>query len=207
MTTDESTGADWIERLAQTLTELAQTQERYRDELDQIEREMSEWSGFDHPSDALWDFYKRACVGKGQYYAGEYGPLCAALDKARSVLVGHPALAEARSVLTVHPGWADLVNPPETRDDLWIQILSHGYLGSLSSMIASLMARGIELPGDGFRRAAADLHGLLAPRGNLERSPRPDDLSVGYHVVLFHGLRVGEKVPLAGDMAILPFEQ
>ena len=49
------------------------------------------------------------------------------------------------------------MDSPETRDDIWIQILSHGYLGSLSSMIASLMVRGIKLPDDGFRRVAAEL--------------------------------------------------
>ena len=209
MTTDEPTGVIWVERLAQALAELATTQERYRDELDQIEREMSQWREFDDPSDAfaLFDFYARACVGKGWYHAGEYGPLCNALAAVRSVLVAHPALAGVRSVLTVHPTWADLVNPPEPRDDIWIQILDNGYLGSLSSMIASLMARGREGPDDGFRRVAAELHGLLAPRGNLARNPGLDDLTVGYHVALFHGLRVREKVPLAGDMAILPSEQ
>ena len=44
MTTGESTGTDWVERLARALTELAQTQDRYRDELDQIKRDVAvEW--------------------------------------------------------------------------------------------------------------------------------------------------------------------
>ena len=207
MTTDDVTAEDWVERLVQALTELATTQERYRDDLDQIEREMSQWKGFDHPSDALREFYSLACVGKDRYHAGEYGPLCAALAEVRGVLAAHPALATVWNVPAVHPAWVDRVEPPETRDDLWIQILSHGYLGSLSSMTAKLMVRGRERPDGSFRKVAAELDGLLAPKGNLERRPLPDDLSVGYHVALFHGLRVGEQVPLAGDMAILPFEQ
>ena len=207
MTTGDFIAEDWIEFLAQALTELATTQGRYRDELDQIEREMSRWKGFDHPSDTLREFYSLACVGKDRYHAGEYGPLCAALAGVRSVLVAHPALAEAWGVPAVHPAWAGRVEPPETRDDIWIQILSHGYRGSLSSMIARLMEHRREGPDGGLRRAAAELDGLLAPRGNLEQSSLPDDLSVGYHVALFHGLRVGEQVLLAGDITILPFEQ
>lgn len=199
MRTGEFAAPQWIERLAGALAELAEIHKRYQDELDQIESELSQGRGADNPSDAfaLFDFSSRACVRKERDDAGEYGPLCNALAEVRSVLAAHPALAEARSESLVH----------QTRDDIWIQILSHGYRGSLSSMIASLMARGVELSGDGFRRAAAELDGVLAPRENLERSPRPDDLSVGYHVVLFHGLRVAEHVPLAGDMALLPFEQ
>ena len=207
MTTADLTTEDWVERLAQALTELATTQGRYRAELNQIERELSQGGGFDHPSDVLSDFYSLACAGKGRYYAGEYGPLCAALAEVRSVLTAHPALAEVRGMPAVHPARVDLVAPPEPRDDIWIQILSHGYRGSLSSMIARLIVHRREGPDGGLRRAAAELDRLLAPRGNPDQSPLPDDLSVGYHVALFHGLRVGEPVPLAGDMTILPFEQ
>ena len=67
------------------LTELATTQERYRDDLDQIEREMSQGRGFDRPSNALQDFYSLACVGKDRYHVGEYGLLCAALAEIWSV--------------------------------------------------------------------------------------------------------------------------
>ena len=207
MATSDFTAEDWIERLAQALTELAKTQGWYRAELNQIERELSQGSGFDHPSDVLREFYSLACVGKSRYHAGEYGSLCAALAEARSVLAAHPALAKVRGVPAVHPARVDLVEPPEPRDDIWIQILSHGYRGSLSSMIARLMVHRREGPDGGLRRAVAELDRLLAPRGNLDQSPLPDDLSVGYHVALFHGLRVGEQVPLADDMAILPFEQ
>ena len=72
MTTGDFTAEDWVEHLAQMLTELATIQGRYRDDLDQIEREMSQWKGFDHPSDTLREFYSLACVGKGRYHAGEY---------------------------------------------------------------------------------------------------------------------------------------
>ena len=117
---------------------------------------MSQGRGFNHPSDVLRDFYSLACVGKDRYYAGEYGPLCAALAEARSVLAAHPALAKAWSVPAVHPAWTDRVAPPEPRDDIWMQILSHDYHGSLSSMIARLMVHRREGPDGGLRRAAVE---------------------------------------------------
>ena len=201
MTTGEFTATDWVERLAQALAELAKTQERYRDELDRqrqqrirIESDLPGWRAFDHPSHYLCAFYSDACSGKDRYYAGEYSPLCL-------------ALTEVRRVLAVHPAWAGLVDPFGDRDELWIQILYLGSSGSLLSIISGLMARGLEMPEDGFRVAAAELHGLLDPGGGREQIPVPGDLSVGYHVALFHGLHVGKEVRLADNMTILPFEQ
>ena len=201
MTTGEFTANDWVERLAQALAELATTQERYRDDLDRlrqqrirIESDLPGWPAFDHPSHDLSDFYSDACSGKDRYYAGEYGPLCA-------------ALAAVRRVLAVHPAWAGLVDSFGDRDELWIQILAHGGSGSLLSIIGGLMARGMEMSENGFKVAAAELHGLLDPGEDREQILVPGDLSVGYHVALFHGLRVREEVPLVDDMAIRPFEQ
>ena len=201
MTTGEFTAKDWVERLAQALAELAKTQERYRDELDRqrqrrirIESDLPGWRAFDHPSHDLWTFYSDACSGKGRYYAGEYGLLCA-------------ALAEVRRILAAHPAWAGLVDPSDDEDEIWFQILAHGSSETLLSVTSGLMARGMEGSENGFRVAAAELHGLLDPGGDLEQIPVPADLSVGYHVALFHGLHVSEKVRLADNMTILPFEQ
>ena len=201
MRTGEFAATDWVERLAQALTELATTQERYRDELDRqhqhrvrSESALPGWRAFDHPSDTLWAFYSGACAGKDRFYAGEYGLLCA-------------ALAAVRRVLAVHPALVDVVDPFGDRAEVWIQILDHGSTGTLLSVISGLVARGMEVPKDGFRVAAAELHGLLALGGDSEQTPVSGDLSVGYHVALFHGLRVSEEVRLTDDMTLLPFEQ
>ena len=201
MTTGEFTATDWVERLAQALAALAKTQERYRDELDRrrqqrirIESDLPGWRAFDHPSHDLCAFYSDACSGKDRYYAGEYGPLCL-------------ALTEVRHVLAAHPAWAGLVDPSDAEDEIWFQILASGSSGTLLNVTSGLMAHGLEVSENGFRVAAAELHGLLDPGGDPEQIPVPGDLSVGYHVALFHGLHVSKEVRLADNMTILPFEQ
>ncbi len=202
MTIGQFTAADWVERLAQALTELATTQERYRDEIVRhrqqrvlLESDRPRWRrAFDHPSRDLWDFYWFMCAGKDQYYIGEYSSLCA-------------ALTEVRRVLAEHPAWAGLVRPSGDRDEFWLQILAHGSPGSLLKVISGLMARGMEVPRDGFRVAAAELSGLLDPGEERAQIPVPTDLSVGYHIALFHGLRVHEEVQLADNITLRPLEQ
>ena len=202
MTIGEFTAEDWVERLAQALTELATTQERYRADLDRqrqqrirMTSDLSRWRrAFDHPSHDLWDFYWCACAGKDRYYIEEYSPLCAALTAVRRVLAEHPA-------------WAGIADPSGDRDEFWLQILSHGGPGSLLKVISGLMARGMEVPQDGFRAAAAELHGLLDPGGDRAQIPVPGDLSVGYHIALFRGLRVREEVQLADNITLRPLEQ
>lgn len=200
MRTGEFGATQWVERLARALTELAETQKPYRAEIHQQRQRRSSqrdpyWLGaFDHPSHDLQSFYWHAC-SKGRYYAEHYGPLRAALDEVQGILAMHPALAV-------------VLDSANDRDEIWIRAVDHGGLGTLSSMIGGLVARGMEVPEDGFRVAAAELHRLLGgPGGDGGQISVPSDLSVGYHVVLFHGLRVSEKIPLADDTALLPFKQ
>ena len=202
MTIGQFTAEDWVERLAQALTELATTQARYRDEIvrHRQQRVLLEsdrprwWRAFDHPSRDLWDFYSFTCAGKDQYYIGEYSSLCA-------------ALTEVRRVLAEHPAWAGLVGPSGDSDEFWLQILAHSSPGSLLKVISGLMARGMEVPRDGFRVAAAELSGLLDPGEERAQIPVPTDLSVGYHIALFHGLCVREEVQLADNITLRPLEQ
>ena len=201
MTASEFAAKDWGKRLAQALAALAKTHDLYWDELYlqrqqrvRTEREIFHGSPFDHPSQDLMAFYSHACFGQGHYFAEHY----------RSV---RTALAEVRVVLAAHPALTSLVDPSDGRDELWIQIVNHGGIVNLLSVIGGLMARGMEMPEDGFRLAASEFNALVEPAGNLDRALNFDDLLVGYHVALFHGLRVSERVPLANDMAIMPFEQ
>lgn len=196
----EFVATQWIERLAGALAELVETHKPYWAEIHQQRQQHSSeraphWrSAFDHLSHDLHIFYWRAC-SKGRYYAEHYGPLRA-------------TLAEVQSILAVHPAWADFMDTADDRGEVWIQVVARGGLGTLSSMIGGLVVRGMEVSEDGFRVAAAELHGLLVgPGENRGKISAVGDLSVGYHVVLFYGLRISEEIPLTDDIALLPFEQ
>lgn len=206
MTTVEFTARDWIERLALALDDLATTQDHYyRDELDellwqQLQRQKHVRSALfrrivsDAPSDYLQNFYFRASEIESRLLARRYGPL-------------RPALDAVQSILATHPAWRDVVNSADGLRGLSIRIGNFGSSEMLLGMIGGLMTCGMGKPEDGFRVAAAELHGLLDPERNLGRIPDSRDLLVGYHVVLFYGLRVSEEVQLADGMALLPFEQ
>ena len=200
MTTGEFAAEDWIERLAGALAELAETQKRYPDELAQqrqqrirSESTLFRRSAFDDPSADLRAFYGQASRA-GRSFADRYAPLRA-------------ALAEVQRILAAHPAWAGLVDSADGRGEFSIWIVNHGSSESLLSIMSGLMTRGMEVRQDGFRAAAAELHGLLEPGGDLGRMPGARDLLVGYHVTLFYGLRVSKAVSLTDDMALLPFKQ
>ena len=128
--------------------------------------------------------------GKSHYYA----PLRAAMDPVRTVLRSHPTLWRA-------------VGPLINNDDFWVQIRGHGNSTSLTDLIGGLMARADELPGDGFHKAAGELHTLLGSASGGDAQAAPGDLNIGYDVVLFHGLCMEEEIEIDGGFAMLPFQQ
>lgn len=201
MTADDFKPSDWIESLSQALARLAAAQNLYADELLQPHRQRARRDGDifwpterDHPSYDLQALYSRACRGQSRSFQERYGPL-------------RSALADARLALARHPVWSNLIDPSDSQVSFWTEIAGDGSLGSLSDIIAGLMARAMEPGEDGFRLAASELHGLVAPSKVSERPPRLGDLSTGYHVVLLYGLCVAEESPVLGDMALVPFEQ
>ena len=200
MTAAEFVAGDWIDRLALALRSLAEAQESYLSEYYGQSRRLQivfgEQGGNPQPFplDELRLLYARAYyskdVGKEEYYT----PLCAVLDPLRGILRSHPTLAQVAS-------------PIIGRDDFWMVILDSGVSTSPANLIAGLMARAEELPGDRFRTAASELNVLLAPARDKGPDSVLGELDVGYDAVLFHGLALKERIDIADGMAILPFEQ
>ena len=89
-----------------------------------------------------------------------------------------------------------------------MQILSSGGSTSPANLAAGLMARAAEHSGDrlpeGGGRAASRFSFLA---GEEDAPELPDGLDLGYDAVLFHGSAVMERIDVAEDMALLPFEQ
>lgn len=200
MTAEEFSADDWIDRLAQTLPDLAEEQKPYlREYSKHYPRTHFELrKRGDNPSvfrlDDLRDLYAVAFHSHNFGEEKHCAALNAVLNPVRVILRSHPTLAKVMSRII-------------GRDDFWMQIISHGSSTSLTDLIAGLMARAYELPGDGFRMAATELNAFLVTSGEDKAVAVPGDLDVGYHVVLFHGLGLREKFEIGDDMAIVPFKQ
>ena len=201
MTPANSEPNAWIEELARALSGLASAQDLYRDDIDRHRQQHirshaeRSWSTVPlHPSDYLKSFYFHACRTKSRYLAQHYTPLRA-------------AYTNVRAVLAAHPSWSDFVDPADDSGGFPIRTATSGGLGALSSIIGGLMARAMELGANRFSTAATELHDLLEPAREPKAPPARGDLSVGYHVVLLHGLSVSDDLQIAEAMALMPFEQ
>ena len=89
-------------------------------------------------------------------------------------------------------------------NDFWLRFMSRGTSIWAGDLIAGLMARAAELPGEGFRSAAKELNALLSPLGDGEAAAVLGDLNEGFDLMLFYGLTVTERIELEDGMAILP---
>ena len=200
MTAEEFSAGDWIDCLAQALPYLAEEQKPYlREYHNHNPRAHFELRGRDDnpltfPLDDLHDLYFMAHHSHAFAKEEEYATLCAVLNPVRHILRSHPTLRR-------------VVSPIIGEDDCWMQILGSGSPTSLTDLIAGLMVRADELPGDGFRAAASELNAFLAPAGKDKTAGVPGDLDVGYDMVLVHGLTLKERIDIGDEMAILPLDQ
>ena len=199
-TREEFSAGDWIGRLADALPRLNEEQESFLREYRQRNHHVYRVSGglagepVELLLDDLRDLYAMACrshaVGEQDYCA----PLCTVLDPVRRLLMSHPTLAR-------------VIGPTIGRNDFYVHVLRSDQLTSPTNLIAGLMARAAELSGDCFQ-AATELNAFLTPspgEGNSESVP--NGLDIGYHVVLFYGLTLTERINVTDDIMLLPFEQ
>ena len=201
MTPTEFKDANWINRLAWVLSNLAESQMLYVDELYERRRRYSDrestshfFHRIHHPSNDILYLYSDACFGAGNYYENHYRPLRTALDKVKSVLAEHPVLK-------------NILRSSDDKQGFWIEIMGRGSLTSLLKIVAGLMGRAEEVPNDGFMLASSELNTLLNLSREQYPTPFPDNKEVGYNVVLFHGLHLSEKIQVTDEMAIVPFDQ
>lgn len=191
----------WIERLARALSALAKAQPPYLQAYwEHNPREHLIVDGKDQtpfPLDDLRMVYAMA-RHSGVLAPGtaQYAPLRDELALSRHALLSHPKLARAA-----------VVGRPVGENDFWMEILDSGLSISAGDLIAGLMARAAELPGNGFRAAAGELNALLSPVGDGEAAGVLGNLDEGCDALLFWGLTVNDRIDLEGDMAILPFAE
>ena len=151
MTAGEFTAGDWVDRLAPALRKLAEAQEPWLQEhYRQTHRVLAPDAGQNSnppvfPLGDVQTLYTRACYAKGSSEEKQYAMPLAVLDPVRGILCSHPTLAR-------------VVGRIIGRDAFWMQILGSGRSTSLTDLVAGLMARADELPGERFRAAASELN-------------------------------------------------
>ena len=190
---------DWIDRLAQALPALAEVQEPYlRDYRERHARMIvvNEGEPPPFPLDDLRMLYEEACFGRMRGAEVNYAPLRGVLDPVRHAFLAHPVVERVA------------VTGRVTGDnEFWMRILGSGARTSAGDLIAGLMARAAELPGDRFQTAARELNAFLSPAGNSEATGVLGNLDEGCDAMLFYGLTVTERMEVAEDMAVLPVSE
>ena len=182
---------NWINRLADALQGLEYVQEDHGEELD--EQRSRDWPGkaSGNPSEMYTSLYWNASKFEFRHPERRYGPLRDALTEVRSILSRHPVLAEL----------------PESTcgGEIGMRFVNRKAEWKPSAVIGGLMVRGLEVGENGFKVACSELNLLLDP--DCDRGPDGEKLLTGGHVVLFHGLILGEEIGIGGDLKIMPFGQ
>ena len=190
----------WSDRLAGALSKLLKEQQAYLrmywEHNPRVRRIVDGRDETPFPLDDLRMVYAMACHGGILAGEAQYAPLREVLDPARHALLAHPRLERVA-----------VVGRPVGENDFWMCILNSGTSVSAADLIAGLMARAAELPGDGFRAAAAELNAFLWPLGAKEAASVLGSLDEGCDALLFWGLTLTERIDLEHDMAILPFRE
>ena len=200
MTSKALDDSSWIDRLARALSVLARAQERYLQAYWQHNpRKHVIVDGRDvtpYPLDDLRMVYSMARHSGTLTGTARYAPLLEVLDPARHALLSHPMLERVA-----------VIGRPVGENDFWMTTLNSGTAISAGDLIAGLMARAAELPGNGFRAAAGELNAFLSPVGDEEAARVLRNLDEGCDALLFWGLAVPERVDVEDGMAILPFAE
>ena len=189
----------WIERLAAALVDLEEVQGPYLQSYQQQKtRKLVIVNGKDEtpfPLDDLRMVYSSARHSGVFGQEAEYARLRSVLDPARHILLSHPEL-ERVAVAGRNVG----------ENNFWLRLLNSGTSISAGDLIAGLMARAAEIPGDRFRVAAGELNDLLLPEWE-----KPADvlgnLDAGCDALLFYGLTLPERIDVEAGMTILPFRE
>ena len=187
---DEFDRTGWTGRLAAALKQLGEAQRPYRTQIDQqrkfldfTARDVTTWRQSENLSTVLRSFHSQD---------------------------GIPALRiplrQVRQILTAHPSLTGVVDPLSVQDELWIQDVNLGGTEYLRGIVSGLMARAEEHSSDGHVAAAHELSMLLeAAAGQFVAGYR--DPSLGYHVVLFRGLRLDRAIPVGDEVRIVPLDE
>lgn len=191
---------EWRASLVDALERLHEVERHYLGEIleTQRQRELSD-ARFPRPfpiSEPARDrvsFYRHVWRGKGIYAERRYPPLRTVLEHAARKVGQHAALS------------------PMLADDgrgygFSFRILNQRRQTSCLNVVAGLMSRARRVGQDGFSVASIELESLLDSARD-DASPGSSELTVAYHVSLFHGLQFTEDLHVADDLIAAPLKR
>ncbi|MCY3546912.1 MAG: hypothetical protein OXH49_08520 [Gemmatimonadetes bacterium] len=191
---------DWRANLVGALERLDQVERHYLSEIHetQLQRELSD-ARFPIPfpvSDPARDrlsFYRHVWRSKGIYAERRYSPLRTVLENAAHQVGQHSALAP-------------VLEEDGRGYEFSFRILTQPQPTSCLSVVAGLVSRAQQVGQSGFGVASTELESLLDSARD-DASPGSSELTVAYHVSLFHGLQFSEDLHVADDLVAAPLKR
>ena len=191
---------DWTGQLVRALERVHEVEGQYLEELFERRREReladAQFPGLfsvSNPARDRLSFYSHACHSEGIYAERRYPPLRAVLENAADIVGQHPALAP--------------VLKADSRGDEFMFHILNVYSGtSRLAVVAGLICRAQQVGKNGYRIASCELKSLLDLCLEEGVGAGFNDLTVGYHVSLFYGLKLSEDIEIASGMMAVPLE-
>ena len=194
---------DWTGPLVEALERIREVERHYIEELyeQRLQRELGDarvpsiFQGtVSDPARDRRSFYWHACRAEGIYNEQRYSPLRDILECTVDIVGQHPALTPALTASRcVH--------------EFTVYFLNNGHGTSFLAVVAGLMCRAEQVGKDGFRIASDELKSLLDLSLEEDVGSDSNELTVGYHVLLFYGLRFSEDLQIADGLMAVPLER
>ncbi len=191
---------DWRANLVEALERLHEVERYYFDEMleRQRQRELDD-ARFPMPfaaSEPARDrvaFYQHVWRSKGIHAKERYPPLRTALENAARKVGQHTVLTP-------------VLEEDESGHEFSFRILNQTRKTSCLRIVAGLMSRARRTGQDKFTVASTELESLLDSARD-DAAPGASELTVAYHVSLFHGLQLTEDLQVADDLIARPLKR
>lgn len=189
----------WRERLVKTLRFLEATQRPYLERHWQTNGYPTKvsYNGQDetpYPSSDLLNLYDSALIASRKEEAAYFAKLRIAFDPVRGVLRSHPALGRALGHIAGN-------------DKFMVETANGASMTWLSMLIVGLMKHSNEMAKQGFEVAVAELSALLDASMRSSAVDIPNDLDLGYDLILFFGPQLEKRIEIQPDLIAMPFSE
>lgn len=186
----------WCDRLVPALNQLAKVQVPFLEAYWQASSYPTRvsFNGIDEtpfPKDDVADLYDLARMALRSGEKKYYDPLREALDPVKGILRSHPSLARA-------------LGKRVGNDEFHVKILNGTSLTWLTQIVAGLLERAYYHGDDGYKKAARELGSILDLSSTSLDVDVPNELDLGYDLLLFHGPEIHNEFEIQEGLIVKP---